>query len=100
MTTHHPLASYEAPPRVQRRTRSSFDCSDIHQLASLLRRLGYDDTPVKSQYEAYRLIHGGSIAVVYRSGAVLCQGSDPQPLITVLENCEAESEQEAQLCLF
>jgi hypothetical protein len=73
-----------AQPRLSPRTKTSFDSDDQAAVASLLIEHGYRAIDTRSTHEYARLIKGGALAVLYKSGSVLCQGSSPQPLISIL----------------
>jgi hypothetical protein len=58
----------------------------IGQVAGQLQRQGFCRVPVGSVAEAYRLRHSeGAIAILYRTGAILCQGTQAERLVAFLD---------------
>lgn len=68
-------ASYTPPPRLTRRNDVTFDCVDRDAVVYFLAGNGYTPRPLCAPAIEYsRMKRAASLVVIYKSGAVVCQG--------------------------
>ena len=84
------------PLTLWRRSRSSFDASDMGALADWLRARDYVDQPTRNPTESARLERDGALIVCYRSSAIVCQGRNQAAALALLTTLPVYSEEAAQ----